>query len=105
MNREDELHLFLGELEVEEIEVGAEVLLAGGFGNRGDFFLLDEPSQGYLSGALAVGFSYLAKCRVALNISSGERSVGSEQVVHLPRLLQHGMLWFVDVILDLVAED
>jgi hypothetical protein len=55
----DALHLLSAQLEVEDVEVALEVLLARGLGDGDDLLLLDQPAQCNLPGRLAMSLPYL----------------------------------------------
>src|ERR671921_1099447 len=102
---EGTVHLFVGELEIEDVEVLPQVLLTGRLGDGTDFVLLQEPAQGHLRRRLVVRLSYLPEGLVLLDAAAGEGRVGGQQVVHLLRLFEECVLTPVGMVLDLVAED
>jgi hypothetical protein len=100
----DAVHLLVCELEVEDVEVGAEVLLTVAFGMAATFSCWT--SQRSATWAAVLPWALPTSRSVASRSTPPRESGGSDQeVVQRAGLVQQGVLAPVDVVLDLVAED
>src|SRR5919199_5984604 len=72
----DSPHLFVGEFEVEHVEIALQVIFASCLRDGSNVLLLNQPPQSHLRRALAMSFSDLSQRRIVQDLPPRDGLVG-----------------------------